>query len=124
MSFVRQPLILSRRLVNSSTASRTQSLLRSPITTSIPVRQFHYTPRKMSGNDQYSAKAAAEPGLAQKLTDLRAFIKKHKTLMLVTRAPDGALHARVMAPAEITPDWKFRFIYDNTSYKETEFDNE
>jgi hypothetical protein len=78
----------------------------------------------MSGNDQYSKKAAAEPGLNQKLTDLRTFMGKHKTVLFTTRAPDGSLHARVMAVGEITPDWKFRFLYDNESYKETEVQEE
>lgn len=44
--------------------------------------------------------------------------------MLVTKSPKGELHARTMAPAEITPDWKFRFIYDRDSYKDKEVDNE
>ena len=77
-----------------------------------------------SGNDQYSKEAAANPPLSQKLADLRAFTKKHKTLLFTTRDDDGSLHARVMAPAEITPDWKFRFIYDCESHKEAEVDNE
>jgi general stress protein 26 len=79
----------------------------------------------MSGNDQYS-QAAAKPQvpLNTKLADLRGFLNKHKTVLLTTRAPDGSLHARVMAIAEITPEWKFRFIYDNESYKETEVDHE
>jgi len=51
-------------------------------------------------------------------------IKNHGTVMLVTRAPEGALHARTMAPAEITADWKFRFIYDRESYKDKEVENE
>jgi general stress protein 26 len=75
-------------------------------------------------SDSYSKTASEEPGLTQKLTDARTFLGNHKTVLLTTRAPNGALHARTMAVAEITPDWKFRFIYDNESYKEKEVDNE
>lgn len=74
--------------------------------------------------DQYSASAEKEHPLNTKLTDLRTFLGKHKTVMLTTRAPNGALHARIMAIAQITPDWKFRFLYDGDSYKEKEVDNE
>jgi hypothetical protein len=42
----------------------------------------------------------------------------------VTRSGDGALHARTMAPAEITKDWKFRFTYDKESHKDDELDEE
>lgn len=77
-----------------------------------------------SGNDQYSKEAAANPSLSQKLADLRGFTKKQKTVLFTTRDTDGSLHARVMVPAEITPDWKFRFIYDAESHKEAEVDNE
>ena len=78
----------------------------------------------MSGNDEYSKKAEAERPLGEKLADLRAFIKKHHTVLFTTHAPDGSLHARVMAPAEITPDWKFRFLYDRESHKDAEVDSE
>ena len=80
--------------------------------------------RTMSGKDQYTAKAVNDPSLTEKLVDLRAFIKAQGSVNLVSRAPDGSLHARCMAPAEITPDWKFRFIYDRDSYKEKEVENE
>ncbi|KAK4683679.1 hypothetical protein P7C73_g6554, partial [Tremellales sp. Uapishka_1] len=74
--------------------------------------------------DQYSAKASAEPSLSERLVTLRAFIKSHSTVTLTTRAPDGSLHSRTMAPAEITKDWLFRFVFDKDSYKETEVEND
>lgn len=79
----------------------------------------------MSGTDEYS-KAVNQDNipLNTKLEDLRGFLGKHKTVLFTTRAPDGSLHARVMAIGQITPDWKFRFLYDNESYKETEVNNE
>jgi general stress protein 26 len=64
------------------------------------------------------------PALDTKITDLSAYLDKHKFLLLTTRAPNGALHARTMAPAERTKDMRLKFIYDNTSYKENELDNE
>ena len=78
----------------------------------------------MSGNDEYSKTAETDPSLSEKLGDLRAFIKKHRTVSLTTHAPSGDLHARVMIPGEITPDWRFLFLYDSDSYKETEVQNE
>ena len=105
MYLTRQPLSLSCRFV---TAQR--------------IAQHYYA--TMSSRDQYTAAAGANPDLSKKLGDLRAFLGKHRTVMLVTRAPDGALHARTMAPAEITPDWKFRFLYDRDSYKDNEIENE
>lgn len=78
----------------------------------------------MSAGDQYTAAADAAPSLTEKLTDVHNLIKKKGTVMLVTRAPTGDIHSRCMAPAEITPDWKFRFIYDKESYKNKEVDNE
>ncbi|WRT70086.1 uncharacterized protein IL334_007080 [Kwoniella shivajii] len=75
-------------------------------------------------SDEYSKTASAQPSLTEKLTTLRAFFKAQKSVILTTHAPDGSLHARVMAVAEITPDWKFRFIYDKESYKEVEVDND
>lgn len=87
-----------------------------------PQRTLHTT-YKMS--DEYSKKAVNEqPTLNEKLNDARAFIKSHKTVLLTTRSPNGQLHARTMAIAEVTADWKFRFIYDGESYKEKEVDNE
>jgi general stress protein 26 len=77
-----------------------------------------------SGNDQHSAKSGASPSLTEKLTALRGFLGKHKTVMLTTHAPDGSLHSRCMVPAEITKDWRFRFIYDCESYKDTEIGKE
>ncbi|KIR24694.1 hypothetical protein I307_06586 [Cryptococcus deuterogattii 99/473] len=74
--------------------------------------------------DQYSAASASNPSLTQKLTDLRSLLSTQKTVILVTHAPNGRLHGRVMAIAEITKDWKFFFIYDRESYKEQEVDND
>ncbi|WVQ66846.1 hypothetical protein V866_001873 [Kwoniella sp. B9012] len=71
-------------------------------------------------SDQYSAASSASPSLTEKLTTLRAFFKAQKAVILTTRDSDGSLHARVMAVAEITPDWKFRFIYDKESHKDVE----
>lgn len=71
-------------------------------------------------SDQYTQASGAGPALSEKLDALRAFVGRHKIVMLVTRAPGGALHSRCMAIADITPDWKIRFIYDNESYKDTE----
>ena len=70
--------------------------------------------------DQYTQSSGAGPALSEKLSALRSFVGRHKVVMLVTRAPDSALHSRCMAIADITPDWKIRFIYDNESYKDTE----
>ncbi|ORX39390.1 hypothetical protein BD324DRAFT_619499 [Kockovaella imperatae] len=78
----------------------------------------------MSGKDQYTASAGKSVSLSQKLDDLHAFIKKHKTVMLVTRSPSGSLHSRVMVPADITKDMKIRFIYDRDSYKDKEVEND
>lgn len=64
------------------------------------------------------------PPLQEKVAALTGYLDKHKFLLLTTRAPDGSMHARTMAPAERTKDLRFKFIYDNTSYKETELDNE
>ncbi|WWC72158.1 uncharacterized protein I206_106118 [Kwoniella pini CBS 10737] len=75
-------------------------------------------------SDQYSASASTSPSLTEKLTTLRAFFKAQKAVILTTRAEDGSLHARVMAVAEITPDWKFRFIYDKESHKDNEVEND
>jgi general stress protein 26 len=76
-------------------------------------------------SDEYSKNAVNnEPTLNEKLADARKFIASHKTVLLTTRSPNGQLHARTMAIAEVTPDWKFRFIYDGESYKEKEVDNE
>ena len=76
-------------------------------------------------SDEYSKQVQNEqPSLNEKLADARAFIASHKTVLLTTRSPNGQLHARTMAIAEVTPDWKFRFIYDGESYKEKEVDNE
>ncbi|WVQ84532.1 hypothetical protein IAT38_006686 [Cryptococcus sp. DSM 104549] len=75
-------------------------------------------------SDQYTAAAGASPSLSQKLSDLRAFLGAQHTVVLVTHAPDGALHGRVMAVSKITPDWKFQFIYDKDSYKDTEVEND
>ena len=80
--------------------------------------------RNMSGTAQYTAAAGADASLAEKLSAVRGFLTKRKAVMLTTRAPNGALHSRCMAPAEITPDWKFRFIYDRDSYWDTEIENE
>ncbi|WVO24679.1 uncharacterized protein IAS62_006049 [Cryptococcus decagattii] len=74
--------------------------------------------------DQYSAASASNLSLTQKLTDLRSLLSTQKTVILVTHAPNGRLHGRVMAIAEITKDWKFFFIYDRESYKEQEVDND
>ncbi|ORY31675.1 hypothetical protein BCR39DRAFT_526235 [Naematelia encephala] len=75
-------------------------------------------------SDQYTASSGATPSLDEKLSALRGFLKKHRTVLLTSRAPSGQLHARCMAPAEITPDWKFRFIYDRDSYKDNEIEND
>ena len=77
-----------------------------------------------SGTAQYEEAAGAAPSLTEKLTDVRGFLAKRKAVMLVTRAPNGSLHSRCMAPAEITPDWKFRFLYDRDSYWDKELENE
>lgn len=77
-----------------------------------------------SGKAQYTEQAGEAPTLTQKLTDVRAFLKKRNGVMLVTHAPNGDLHSRCMVPAEITPDWKFRFIYDRDSYWDKEIENE
>lgn len=104
---------------------QTRSLSLRMATTSLTrpaTRYFSTTTIKMS--DQYSSTASASPSLTEKLTDARTFLSNHKTVLLTTRAPAGSLHARTMAVAEITPDWKFRFIYDNESYKEKEVESE
>ncbi|WVF67239.1 hypothetical protein IAT40_001987 [Kwoniella sp. CBS 6097] len=75
-------------------------------------------------SDQYTAAASSSPSLTEKLADLRSFLNSIKSVILTTHAPDGSLHARVMAIAEITPDWKFRFIYDRESYKDVEVEND
>ena len=80
--------------------------------------------RNMSGTPQYTAAAGADAPLTEKLSAVRGFLAKRKAVMFTTRAPNGALHSRCMAPAEITPDWKFRFIYDRDSYWDTEIENE
>lgn len=105
--------------------SRTLLLARQltrPASLPLYSRAISTTQPKMS--DQYSATASESPSLTTKLTDARAFLANHKTVLLTTRSPKGALHARTMAVAEITPDWKFRFIYDNESYKEKEVESE
>jgi general stress protein 26 len=78
----------------------------------------------MSGNDSYSSSTQTSPTLTEKLSALRGFVGRHKSVLLTTRSPNGQLHSRVMAPAEITRDWRFRFLYDNESYKEKEVENE
>ncbi|RXK41477.1 hypothetical protein M231_01185 [Tremella mesenterica] len=75
-------------------------------------------------SDQYTSASSTSPSLTDKLTDLRGFLNNRKAVMLVTRSPKGDLHARCMAVAEITKDWKLRFIYDRESYKETEVEND
>ena len=79
----------------------------------------------MSTNkDQYTAEAGVQIPVAQKLADLDTFMKKHRMVMLTTRSPSGEMHSRCMAPADITKDWKIRFIYDRDSYKDKEVENE
>jgi len=77
-----------------------------------------------SGTAQYETQAGENPSLTEKLSAVRGFLAKRKAVMLVTHAPNGDLHSRCMAPAEITPDWKFRFIYDRDSYWDKEIENE
>jgi hypothetical protein len=103
------------------TFTRTLRPLALTRSATLSLRTFTATPNM---SDQYSATAKEDPSLTAKLTDARKFLANHKTVLLTTRAPNGALHARTMAVAEITRDWKFRFIYDNESYKEKEVDNE
>ena len=78
----------------------------------------------MSGKDQYTSASGVDVPVSQKVADFDAFIKNHRTVMLVTRAPNGALHSRCMVAADITKDLKFRFIYDRDSYKDKEVENE
>ena len=75
-------------------------------------------------SDEYSKQAAGQPSLEEKIADARHFVDSHKTVLLTTRSPNGQLHARTMAIAQVTDDWKIRFIYDGESYKEREVDNE
>ncbi|ODN73396.1 hypothetical protein L202_07924 [Cryptococcus amylolentus CBS 6039] len=75
-------------------------------------------------SDQYTAAAAAAPSITQKLADLKGLLSSQRTVLLVTHAPNGQLHSRVMAPAQISPDWKFYFIYDRDSYKNIEVQND
>ncbi len=77
----------------------------------------------MSGTPQAEMKAST-PDLTTKLSDVRAFLSKRKSVMLTTRAPGGSLHSRCMVIAEISPDWKFRFIYSKDSYWDKEMINE
>ncbi|WWC91861.1 uncharacterized protein L201_006808 [Kwoniella dendrophila CBS 6074] len=75
-------------------------------------------------SDQYTAAASAAPSLSEKLATLRGFLKAQKATIFTTRAKDGSLHARTMAIAEITPDWKFRYIYDKESHKDEEVEQD
>ncbi|WVN90916.1 uncharacterized protein L203_106161 [Cryptococcus depauperatus CBS 7841] len=75
-------------------------------------------------SDQYTAASISAPTLSQKLIDLKALLSAQKSVILVTHAPNGRLHGRVMHIAQITPDWRFYFIYDNQSYKDVEIDND
>ncbi|WVR09567.1 hypothetical protein IAU60_006636 [Kwoniella sp. DSM 27419] len=75
-------------------------------------------------SDKYTNESQTAPSLTEKLGDLRGFLNSLSSVLLTTHAPDGSLHARCMAIAEITPDWKFRFIYDRESYKDTELEND
>jgi hypothetical protein len=112
MSFIRQP----------------QLFLRQIHTRIIPIslRYFHATMsgNAQSGNAQYTESAAVAPDLTEKLSAVRGFISKRKAVMLTTHAPNGDLHSRCMAIGEITPDWKFRFLYDRDSYWDKEIENE
>lgn len=112
---------MSRSITRTLLTARSAPTLTSTARLYLNYRPFTTT-LKMS--DEYSKTAKEEPGLTQKLTDARTFMGNHKVVLLTTRSPAGALHARTMAIAEITKDWKFRFIYDNESYKEKEVDNE
>ena len=80
--------------------------------------------RKMSGKDQYTAASGIDVPLSEKVAAFNGFMEKHRTVMLVTRAPSGALHSRCMAAADVTKDLKIRFIYDRDSYKDKEVENE
>ena len=98
-------------------------IIRQPVFT---LRQFTHKARlinrTMASNSVQNQQGS--PDLTEKLSAVKGFLDKRKSVMLVTRAPNGSLHSRCMAVAEITPDWKFRFLYDKDHYWDKEMINE